>query len=280
MTEPDPVDPFRACLRVAVSSLCTEVGFDCADSTALETMTEMTQSLLVELGRSSRAFCELASRVEPVSADIMLAMVEMGIPVTGLQEYAMRSNRLTLPAPSQTVTAKQTAILHTGNKKRHPIHIPEHLPEMPDSHSYIRTPTHRQPDTDYESVREKAASQKRDVERALTRFIAKTGKIHNLFKTGDSNLFPLISCEKDDDGMKLPPYLDALLFKDQVFEEDEREYLPKKRKAARDYNDFDDDDEDVEKKAKLDESVAEADVIDNPFLRPVRMPRIIKTPAK
>ena len=158
MTEPDPVDPFRACLRVAVSSLCTEVGFDCADSTALETMTEMTQSLLVELGRSSRAFCELASRVEPVSADIMLAMVEMGIPVTGLQEYAMRSNRLTLPAPSQTVTAKQTAILHTGNKKRHPIHIPEHLPEMPDSHSYIRTPTHRQPDTDYESVREKAAS--------------------------------------------------------------------------------------------------------------------------
>jgi len=281
MTEPDPVDPFRAYLRVAVSSLCTEVGFDCADSTALETMTEMTQSLLVELGRSTRAFCELAGRVEPVSADIMLAMVEMGIPVTGLQEYAMRSNRLTLPAPSQTVTAKQTAILHTGNKKRHPIHIPEHLPEMPDSHSYIRTPTHRQPDTDYESVREKAASQKRDVERALTRFIAKTGKIHNLFKTGDSNLFPLISCEKDDDGMKLPPYLDALLFKDQVFEEDEREYLPKKRKAAaRDYNDFDDDDEDVDKKAKLDESVAEADVIDNPFLRPVRMPRIIKTPAK
>ena len=29
------------------------------------------------------------------------------------------------------------------------------MPEMPDSHSYIRTPTHRQPVTDYESVREK-----------------------------------------------------------------------------------------------------------------------------
>eukprot|EP00090_Calanus_glacialis_P038863 TRINITY_DN67734_c0_g1_i1.p1 TRINITY_DN67734_c0_g1~~TRINITY_DN67734_c0_g1_i1.p1 ORF type:complete len:281 (-),score=109.15 TRINITY_DN67734_c0_g1_i1:113-955(-) len=280
MTEPEPTDPYRACLRVAVSSLCTEVGYDCADSTALETVTEMVQSLLVELGRSARAFTELASRVEPVSADIMLAMVEMGMPMTGLQEYAMRSNRVSLPSPSATVTAKQTAILHTGNKARHPIHIPEHLPEMPDSHSYIRTPTHRQPVTDYESVREKAASQKRDVERALTRFIAKTGKIHNLFKTDDSNLFPLISCEKDEEGMKLPPYLDALMFKDQVFEEDEREYLPKKRKAATSHHDFDDDDEDVDKKAKLDESVAEVENIDNPFLRPVRMPRSTKTPAK
>ena len=149
---------------------------------------------------------------------------------------------------------------------------------MPDSHSYIRTPTHRQPVTDYESVREKAASQKRDVERALTRFIAKTGKIHNLFKTDDSNLFPLISCEKDEEGMKLPPYLDALLFKDQVFEEDEREYLPKKRKSSPD--DLDDDDEDVDKKVKLDESMAEVDNIDNPFLRPVRMPRAAKTPSK
>lgn len=55
----------------------------------------------------------------------------------------------------QAVPAKQTAILHTGNKKRHPAYIPEHMPEMPDSHSYIRTPTHRQPVTDYESVREK-----------------------------------------------------------------------------------------------------------------------------
>merc|ERR1719483_882486 len=191
------------------------------------------------------------------------------MPIAGLKEYGLRSGRISSTNPSQTVAAKQTAILHTGNKKRHPAYVPDHLPEMPDSHSYIRTPTHRQPVTDYESVREKAASQKRDVERALTRFIAKTGKIHNLFKTDDSNLFPLISCERDDDGMKLPPYLDALLFKDQVFEEDEREYLPKKRKAAaRDYNDFDDDDEDVEKKAKLDESVAEADIIDNPFLRP------------
>ena len=77
---------------------------------------------------------------------------------------------------------KTDFILFPGNNKKHPSSIPDNLPEFPDSHSYIRTPTHRQPVTDYEMVREKAASQKRDVERALTRFIAKTGKIHNLYR--------------------------------------------------------------------------------------------------
>ena len=158
-----------------------------------------------------------------------------------------------------------------GNNKKHPSSIPDNLPEFPDSHSYIRTPTHRQPVTDYEMVREKAASQKRDVERALTRFIAKTGKIHNLFKTDDNNLFPLISCEREVDGAKIPPYINAVLFKDQVFEEDEREFLSKKRK-----NFEKEKGEEGDKKSKLDESFSEDN--DNPFLRPVKMPRFVKTP--
>ena len=125
-------------------------------------------------------------------------------------------------------------------------------------------------------VREKAASQKRDVERALTRFIAKTGKIHNLFKTDDNNLFPLISCERDVDSTKTLPYLSAVLFKDQVFEEDEREFekkREKKRKSSeKDLN------EEGDRKPKLDESYQDQDNPDNPFLRPVKMPRLVKTP--
>lgn len=43
--------------------------------------------------------------------------------------------------------------------------------------------------TEYEAIREKAAQQKRDIERALTRFTAKTGKTHSLFKD-DNSMFP------------------------------------------------------------------------------------------
>ena len=115
-----------------------------------------------------------------------------------------------------------------------------------------------------------AASQKRDVERALTRFIAKTGKIHNLFNSEDSNLFPLISCVKEEEEYKLPTYVDALIFKDQVFEEEEVERRPKRRRHNQRPDENDDDDDDM---SRLNDSIAESEVIDNPFLRPVRMPR-------
>ena len=113
-TEPEVSDPFRTHLKVAVSGLLTELGFSTADAAALETLTELTQSFIGELGRSARSFCELACRVEPVSADILLALVEMGVPVSGLHAFATRSQRVTIPAPSQLTTPKQTSILHTG----------------------------------------------------------------------------------------------------------------------------------------------------------------------
>jgi len=87
-----------------------------------------------------------------------------------------------------------------------------------------------------------------DVERALSRFIAKTcGKTHSLFTTDDTNLFPLISCadttvhaefntnlgaDSGGDLVQVPSYVNALLFRDQIFEE--YEYKPKKPKKEDD----------------------------------------------
>ena len=90
MAEPEVSDPFRTHLKVAVSGLLTELGFNSADAAALETLTELTQSFIGELGRSARSFCELACRVEPVSADILLSLVEMGVP--GMRKKKIRDN--------------------------------------------------------------------------------------------------------------------------------------------------------------------------------------------
>lgn len=55
---------------------------------------------------------------------------------------------------------------------------------------YLPAPqTYREPVSDYQVLREKAASQRRDVERALTRFMAKTGETQSLFKD-DVSTFP------------------------------------------------------------------------------------------
>lgn len=50
---------------------------------------------------------------------------------------------------------------------------------------YSFSHTYKQPVTEYEAIREKAAAQKRDIERALTKFAAKTSDTQNLFITDD-----------------------------------------------------------------------------------------------
>ena len=107
------------------------------------------------------------------------------------QEFAkQRRPRSTLNTPLPSVPTKQPPTLQVGEKQNHPGHIPDHLPAFPDSHAYVQTPTHKQPITNYEAVREKAASQKRDMERALTRFIAKTGPVDKLFDSDEQAQFP------------------------------------------------------------------------------------------
>jgi len=53
----------------------------------------------------------------------------------------------------------------------------------------ISLQTHKQPVSEYQLIREKAASYKRDTERALTRFVAKTGQTQSIFKD-DTSLYP------------------------------------------------------------------------------------------
>ena len=352
---------YRQWLNISIATMLTEIGFDKTESMALETLGEMTQSFLHELGRSGKAYCELACRVEPLGADVLLALSEMGqggprgCNPAALLDYARRPGRKTLGQPQTAVQSKQTSMLHTGDRRKDgrgkasTAVIPDYLVEFPDAHSYIRTPTHRQPEADYESVREKAASQKRDVERALTRFIAKTcGKTHSLFNHDDTNLFPLISCDpaatrgtvayssmaamtagpnslqlgpgqeimSANELPPLPSYLSGILFRDQLFEEDEREYLPKKKKGEDEEDEMDTEDaqvdeaaenidstEDIElndkemnqdtdpsnrnsseekeekiekekyKGKKEEDDKKEDGTINNPYLRPVRMPR-------
>lgn len=64
------------------------------------------------------------------------------------------------------------------------------MPPLPDPHAYIRTATYKQPVTEYEAIREKAATQKRDIDRALTKFLAKTSETQSLFDDEENQMYP------------------------------------------------------------------------------------------
>ncbi|XP_014242464.1 transcription initiation factor TFIID subunit 8 [Cimex lectularius] len=248
----------RKVLLAAVSSSLVEAGFDAAEQTALETLTEMLQSIIVEIGNSSRVNHELAGRTEPLFADVILSLINMGIRLSELESYAKRLNKSSVPAPIKTVEPKELDILQAGVKQEHPPHVPSHLPPFPDPHAYIRTPTHKQPVTEYEAIREKSAVQKRDIERALNKFVSKIRETDSLFLTHDS-MFPLIACKP-----QYSPYLTALLPKDQIFEYNEYDMNNRspQRKKGKEIKE-----EDEEETSKIDN-----DQIDNPYLRPVKLP--------
>lgn len=203
--------------------------------------------VIFEVGETSRSYCELSGRTSPVIGDIVVALVNLGIPVQGLEAYATRDTRPILPAPQQHTQAKPLNILQAGTKNPHPSHIPNHLPPLPDPHAYIRTPTHKQPVTEYEAIREKAANQKRDIEKALTKFLAKTSETISLFDSEDNQMFPLIACKP-----QFPPYLAALNPTDQVFDFEELEYhfLVANRTEDLTSKDVDSDDNDEDKDMK------------------------------
>ncbi|XP_033324638.1 TBP-associated factor 8 [Megalopta genalis] len=262
----------RKILNHVVCSILVESGYDTGEKQALETLTEMLQSFIVEVGESARNYCELSGRTEPLIADIILALINMGIKLDNLETYGKRLNRTVLPPLQQQTQSKQLNILQAGVKQGHPSHIPGYLPLFPDPHAYIRTPTHKQPVTEYEAIREKAATQKRDIERALTRFIAKTGDTHSLFLTEDNSMFPLISCKA-----QFPSYLAALLPQDQVFETDQDfqfEPSPVKKKKEQELEETEEgmkvQNEDTEQNG---ETTTQQDAIDNPYLRPGKIPK-------
>lgn len=92
---------------------------------------------------------------------------------------------------------------------------------------------------DYEAIREKAAIQKKDIERALTKYLAKTSETHNLFDSEEANIFPCM-CNIREYKMHIrvyicfllviackptfPPYMNALLPQDQIFDPEDLEY--------------------------------------------------------
>ncbi|KAA8591447.1 hypothetical protein FQN60_002390 [Etheostoma spectabile] len=132
---------------------------------------------------------------------------------------------MVITAPPVTNAPVTPKALSAGQKRPHPAYIPSHFPEFPDPHTYIKTPTFREPVSDYQVVREKAA----------------------MIAAQPSSI----------------PYLSALLPSElelQTLEETDSSEQ--------------DDQTDSENAAGNLINASEDNVIDNPYLRPVKKPKV------
>ena len=210
----------RNSLNVSLAALLLEVGFEQCDKMAQETLAEMLQALISQIGISAHKFCEQACRTQPVVGDVIVALVEMGVCLKDIEHFAKMNERTILSPLFKASHPKKVNNLCVGQRPLHPTHIPECLPEFPDPHTFLRTPTHWRPETEYEVIREKSSFQQKCVENALIKFVAKTSNAQSYFCNSDTNLFPLIPCQ-----MQNSTYFKALLTIDQKLEFQDHFYL-------------------------------------------------------
>lgn len=122
----------RKVLWSCICAICHEAEYSHAERAALETLLEMLQSFLCEVGRTSRNYCELSGRTEPTVADIDVALIVLGVRLDAIPEYGKRlSRRSVLPPLSQAPKQGTPKILQAGEKKPLSNYIPGHLPSFP-----------------------------------------------------------------------------------------------------------------------------------------------------
>lgn len=266
----------RKGLNAAVGAICIENGCDFIKKSALETLTEMMQSYMTEVARNTRQYCEVGGRSAPTLCDVQAALADCGFRISELSDYLLHKRRVVLSDPAKSTQTQNPNVLLVGEKRSFPTCVPDNsnYPKFPDPHTYVRTRTGKDPEENYGVLRERGSSQRWDVERALTKFIAKTGRNHPLLPD-DKTAFPLIAAT--------PPiitYQSALL----PYDNDIGDNSPKlKREASQ--NEPDGDKEDVEGQTaawnkKNDQNSGRnsepQENIHNPYLRPPKMPKLKK----
>lgn len=199
----------RRLLSVSVASICKESGFEVVTKASLETLTEMLQAYLVELTNSCRKYCEHSHRTTPDLTDCVMALAEVGSSAHAVNIYYKSnqcgSHNLQLNHMKPPTDHKY---LKTGLPKVNPpSYIPGHFVEYPEIHSFVRTPSLREPANQYELIRGRVAKQNIMTEESLIRFLSHTKPSDSLlFDEIDLELYPQVSITHERF-----PFLKALL---------------------------------------------------------------------
>ncbi|XP_039263620.1 transcription initiation factor TFIID subunit 8-like [Styela clava] len=269
----DPSVAYRQGLTAAIGAVCVENGCEFVRKSALETLTEIAQSYLTEIARSTRQYCEIGGRSLPTLLDIQTALADAGFKFNTLPDFIRNKRRVSIGEVSKTTSSQNPNVLLVGERRNFPTHIPENstYPKFPDPHTYVRTLTGQEPENNYGLLRERGSSQRWDVERALTRFIAKTGSSHALLPD-DKSAFPLIAAVPP-----AIPYLSALLpCENDLAEKLEKEAAAENNAGKQNVRQ----NKSSSQKRVADDSKSNErtpDNIDNPYLRPAKTPKLKKS---
>lgn len=205
-------DDRRRKMQAVVVSTCLEIGFQSIDKDVLDHLSRMYLAFLSELSLTTQQTCEHAGRTQPLAVDVLHSLLDLGQDISTLSSFAYRPYHIMIEPPAYKPKPVVPKILQTTGEKLHPkpaslVFMDTNLPSLPDAHTYTATPTVKNPEQDYQSLRIRSSTQKHNVEFGLTKFMARTDRsklVYSLFS--NPKIFSLIGIKQD-----CTPYLRALL---------------------------------------------------------------------
>ncbi|MES1909303.1 MAG: hypothetical protein MHM6MM_002064 [Cercozoa sp. M6MM] len=139
------------CLRVVVSQVCLQAGFDGgAEEGAIDTLASLMRHFVEEVGREAAEIAHDRGCSSVSYFALIDALTELGCPPSELHKFAKTDSVSDLlhtvlegtevPVPCDPVILGASALRrHRSDADERPEHIPKSLPSLPDPHTYANT---------------------------------------------------------------------------------------------------------------------------------------------
>lgn len=161
----------RAVAQVAVAQLAEDAGFETAQTSSLDILSDLLLRYIAEIGRSAHSYADCAQRSCPNADDVLKGLSDMGVRLEDITAYtSVQEVPFAHVLPSFPVQRQPRWPPNFDDKSEEPPkHIPPWLPALPDKHTYVATPAFDGHDPDQTKQRKAIARSKRQAEKALVR---------------------------------------------------------------------------------------------------------------
>eukprot|EP00656_Telonema_subtile_P049908 TRINITY_DN631_c0_g2_i2.p1 TRINITY_DN631_c0_g2~~TRINITY_DN631_c0_g2_i2.p1 ORF type:complete len:263 (+),score=45.12 TRINITY_DN631_c0_g2_i2:85-873(+) len=128
----------RGILQVMVGQVCEQLGFDSVSQVTRDSLTDILQAYIEELGHVAHNAAELANRTEVNACDVLMAFDDGNVSLPRLRQYCEQADELPLchELHQVPVCKRRRAVLDASGVCEDVEHIHAWLPKLPDAHTW------------------------------------------------------------------------------------------------------------------------------------------------
>ncbi|BFU19551.1 bromodomain associated, putative [Entamoeba histolytica HM-1:IMSS-B] len=144
----------RKILKIAAAQIAMSAGYTDAKESALETIADVMEMYIQEIGKKTHQISEHNGRTESSFIDLLFAMEQLGIDIFSFGDYVTKEDKLFIDGIPEFPVIKATdeIPIEKQHNEEKP-YIPGFLPPLPDARTYKNTPIYQKRHTDGISLR-------------------------------------------------------------------------------------------------------------------------------